>query len=210
VHRSRKPGAGEDESTKNKGLCGLSLFFLDEKIWVPPSEDRSHLVIERLDPRLEQQMSALAWPLHWLLPTEALAHDPIDWGFDKPGRNRLAIAPPLPMVRNEPAISLDTGAKLLNRFGKLLEFGIDVFKIVKQGINTLDLVEALIDVVIPQGPLEPLEFLLNLSAQRLIAVYQAFGILAKHCETYRYIEPIQDMLCLRVEISLEVTHSSFF
>ena len=54
-------GSSPRESTKNWGLRRPGFFFLlPRKIGVPTLEYRSQFAVEGLDPRLEQQVSALA------------------------------------------------------------------------------------------------------------------------------------------------------
>jgi hypothetical protein len=99
------------------GLCCLGLLFLlDREVRIPAAEYRPELVVERLDPHLEQQMGRVFRPLHLLLLAEAVADHLVHGGFDKAGADPLSSAVALTIVGNEAnGIKLSSNTPLINK-----------------------------------------------------------------------------------------------
>ena len=68
-------------------------------------------------------------PLHLLLLADPSAHHLVHSALHEPCGNRLAVALSLAINRDQVAIILDIGAKLLHSFGKLLELGVHLFEV---------------------------------------------------------------------------------
>jgi hypothetical protein len=97
------------ESMQIWGLRRPSSILLDREIGVPTADHGRSLVVQGLDPQLEQQMCRAFRPLHLLFLTEPLTHHLINGRFDKAGADAFTITVALAIIRNETLIILDIG-----------------------------------------------------------------------------------------------------
>ena len=107
------------ESIQIWGLRRLSFTLLDREIGVPTAEYGRSLVVQCLDPHLEEQMCRAFRPLHRLPLAEALADHLIDGRFHKAGADALALPVALAIIGNESLVVLDVGVEFLNGFQEL-------------------------------------------------------------------------------------------
>src|SRR5215510_3681112 len=96
-------------------------------------------------------------PLHLLPFAEAFAYHLVHGRLHKTCGYYLAVTIPLAIIRNEVAVVGDVGAEFLHGFSKLLELWVRLFAVVDQRLDSIYLVQGLVEIPMPQRPLEPLE-----------------------------------------------------
>ena len=72
-------------------------------------ENVSKFIVENAGADLEHQMGTALTPAHLLFFHHPLAHHLVDGRFYKGGGDSLSLAPPLPIIRNEPGVGPDVG-----------------------------------------------------------------------------------------------------
>src|SRR4029450_4596379 len=102
----RMERTGKRPGAKRAGRCwGLCrhrhLLHLNIHVRIPALEDGTQLPIERLHARLQQQMRTGFGPLHLLFFTESLAHYFVHCRLHKSRRDRLAVAIPFSIIRDQ-------------------------------------------------------------------------------------------------------------
>jgi hypothetical protein len=111
-------------------------------------------MVECPDPNLQQQMRTSFGPFHLLPVAEALARYLVDHRLHEARRDRLAVTPPLTIVRNEGAIPVNLRVEFLDRFQKLAYptiAGVDRDRI-EVHLDQLDLLQCLIYIAVPEEP----------------------------------------------------------
>src|SRR4051812_19063245 len=100
---------GSWETRTNRGLRGFLLSRLGGSLQpgIPAVERRPQVVVEDLDADLEQPMRPRPGPPHLLLLHHPLADHLIDRRFHERGRDRLAMAIPVPVVGDRGPVHLD-------------------------------------------------------------------------------------------------------
>ncbi len=95
--------------------------LLDLYIGIPALKHSAQCAVERLGACLQQQMRAPFAPLHLPFFAEAFAHDLVHHRLHKACRNRLAVAIPHAVIRDQVAVVHDIRAELFYRFAQLFE-----------------------------------------------------------------------------------------
>ena len=129
-------------------------------------------VVQGFDARLQQQMRPRLAPLHLLAFAKPFAHHLIHGRLHEPRGNRLAVAIPLAIVRDQVAVVPNIRAEFCHGFAQLLELRIRLFEVVDQGLDVLNFVQGFVEIAMPQRPFEPRDLLPHSSPNIRITVHQ--------------------------------------
>jgi YD repeat-containing protein len=110
------------ESGPNRVLGGGVPGWLDVRLQarVPTLENGPEIVVQDLSADLQQQVRSPRSPTHLLLLDHPLADHLVDRRFRERRRDPLAVAIPVPVVRDRRSVDFDVMAELLHRLEQLL------------------------------------------------------------------------------------------
>ena len=178
------------------------------EIGIPTAEYVLPFFVEDASTDLQQKVRSSLRPLHLLLFGHAPTYHLVDCRLHEASADPLTVAVALAVVRNRTAIAFDVSAEFLNRFkqfprGLLLALERCALQI---HFYELQMSESLEHVAVLQIPLDALEGIQHLRAQRLLVflfsdrLRQAFGGLSQDCQSHGYVEPVEQMLGLRIQV----------
>src|SRR5712691_3997793 len=135
---------------------------------IPLAERGLPFPIQHPGADLQQQISTPLTPPHLLLFHHPLAHYVVHRGFHKARTDPLAVAVALAVVRDETAIALDVGGKLLYGFAEFLRRGVVALPDGRLQIafHQPQLLQCSEDVAMPEKPLDAFQFPHHVASQR--------------------------------------------
>ena len=102
-----------------------------------------------------------------------------------------------PVARDGAGVGGEVAAELADRLGQLARLDADVGEIGGEVVDGLPGTE---DVAVPEEPLHPLQLGSDVG-RRLGCAAQALGQLGQHGDAHREVEPVQQVLGLRIEVA---------
>jgi hypothetical protein len=123
----------------------------------PFFEGAAEGAVEGLSAGLQETVRAFQSPLHLLLLAEVLADQNVDRRLDEGGRDQLAIAPALSVIRNRADVVSDVGGKFGGGFGEPFPVGIVAFQGVDIVGQSAEPDQSLAAVAMPKPLLDPIE-----------------------------------------------------
>ena len=151
-HASRKIETGP-----NRVLGGGVPGRLDVRLQarIPAFERRPQGVVQDTRADLEQQVRTPRGPPHLLLLDHPLADHLIDRRFRKRRRDPLAVARPIPVIRDEGPVGLDVVVEFARGLEQLLRPLGSLRRRIEVALQVLDDLQGPVDVAVPEVPLGP-------------------------------------------------------
>ncbi|MER9594094.1 hypothetical protein [Mesorhizobium sp. M0244] len=161
--------------------------------------------VEDAGSQLHEKVNAARRPMHLLLLGETLRNHLVDSRLDEGGRNHLAIAVPLGVIRNEIGVVADVAAELLQispQLAYLWWWVADQIEAIAESLNQL---KRSADVAVPQ--IVPHAFEGRDSRRRCGAErrWQAAGHLLERCNAHGDGEIVENMLLIGAHVILKVS-----
>src|SRR5262245_37608285 len=126
------------------------LLNLNVEVRIPALEDTGQRPVQRPHARLQQHSRPLLRPLHLLLFAESLAHHCLHCRLHKPGRDRLAVAIALSVIRDHMSVVPDVRAQCRQRLDQSRIPGIDLAERRHRALQSVDLAQRFVHLTMPQ------------------------------------------------------------
>ena len=143
-------------------------------------------------------------PLPLLLRTQAFAHHLVHRRLHEPRGDGFTVTIPLAIMRHEVAVVRDGGTECFHGFEERLALWIRLFEGVNPGLEVINFVQGFEAIVMPQGPLQPLDLLPHLLTHHLVTVHETFAVLVQYRQSHREGKPIHNVLGFWAQRELEI------
>src|SRR5712692_2532056 len=142
-------------------------------------------------------------PLHLLLLAEAFAHHFVHRRLHKPGRNRLAVAIALSVIRVQMPVVYDVSALLRLRLDQSRILGICPLEGLDRALQIVNLAQRFVHLTMPQRPFQAFDLVPYLLTQHRLTLHETFAKLTQYRQLHREMKPVQYMRGLWAHLYLK-------